>query len=45
MDRIDEPFEKRVYNFSDPMIREIYFEAEEKIKKKIMEQDSKHPVR
>ena len=42
LDKISEPFEKRVYNFSDPMIQEIYEEAEEKIKKKIKEYDSKH---
>jgi thymidylate synthase len=41
MDKIDEPFEKRVYNFSDPMIREIYAEAEAKVQKKIKEHDTR----
>jgi thymidylate synthase len=45
MARINEPFEKRVYNFSDPMIKEIYIEAENKIKIKIMEHDSEHKTR
>ena len=40
--KVDEPFEKRVYSFSDPMIREIYSEAEEKVKKKILKHDSGH---
>lgn len=42
LNRIDEPFEKRVYNFHNPMIQEIYIEAEDKIKEKIKEYDSKH---
>jgi len=35
LDRISAPFESRVYNFFDPMIQEIYNEADEKILKKI----------
>ena len=34
--------EKRVYNFHDPMIKEIYNEAEDKVKIKIKEYDSEH---
>ena len=45
MDRIDEPFENRVYKFSDPMIREIYSEAEEKVRKKIKDQDTRRETR
>jgi thymidylate synthase len=39
--RLDTPFEERVYNFFDPMIQEIYNEAEEKIRKKILQQDTR----
>jgi thymidylate synthase len=42
LSRIDEPFEKRVFNFYDPMIQEIYAEAEKKVLQKIDEYDSKH---
>jgi thymidylate synthase len=42
MSRIDEPFEKRVFNFYDPMIHEIYTEAEKKVVQKIDEYDEKH---
>jgi thymidylate synthase len=37
--RIDEPFEKRVFNFFDPEIQEIYNEAESTVQKKIEEYD------
>jgi thymidylate synthase len=40
--RIDEPFEKRVFNFNDPVIQEIYREAEDKIKRKIQRYDESH---
>ncbi len=42
LDRLDTPFEKRVYNFFDPMIQEIYLEAEENIKRKIEAYDIQH---
>ncbi|UCB44413.1 MAG: hypothetical protein JSV25_09310 [Spirochaetota bacterium] len=38
---IKKPFETRVYNFFDPMIQEIYSEAEKKIRDKIKNYDSK----
>jgi thymidylate synthase len=38
--RVDKPFETRVYNFFDPMIQQIYTEAEEKILNKIKDYDS-----
>jgi len=41
-DRRNDPFEKRVFNFFDPMIQEIYTEAEEKIQKKIAQYDETH---
>lgn len=40
--RIDEPFEKRVFNFFDPEIQEIYTEAESSVRKKIQEYDGRH---
>jgi thymidylate synthase len=40
--RIDGPFEGRVYNFFDPDIQEIYREAEEEVRRKIAEYDSRH---
>ncbi len=42
LDRLDIPFEKRVYNFFDPMVQEIYREADENIKKKIKSHDEQH---
>ncbi len=39
---LDKPFESRVYRFFDPMIQEIYREAEPGIRKKIREYDEKH---
>jgi len=42
LDRLNTPFEKRVYNFFDPMIQEIYLEADEHIKKKIKSYDAQH---
>jgi hypothetical protein len=36
-------FRDRVYCFWDPMIQEIYQEAEAKVKKKIQEYDDSHP--
>lgn len=42
LSRIDKPFETRVYNFSDPMIQQIYREAQAQIEKKIREYDSRH---
>lgn len=40
--RIEEPFEKRVFNFFDPEIQEIYNEAESTVQKKIEEYDRHH---
>lgn len=42
LDRTGEDFKKRVYNFYDPMIQEIYREAEERITNKIKEYDKRH---
>jgi len=42
LSRIDEPFQKRTYNFFDPMIQEIYNEAQDKVLKKIEDYDKKH---
>jgi len=42
LSRIDEPFEKRVFNFYDPMIQEIYTEAEKKVLQKINDYDMNH---
>jgi len=42
LDRLNTPFERRVYNFFDPMIQEIYLEADEHIKKKIKSYDVRH---
>jgi thymidylate synthase len=39
--RLGEPFHKRIYNFYDPMIHEIYQEAYEKIQRKIENYDTK----
>jgi thymidylate synthase len=39
---IDEPFEKRVFNFFDPEIQEIYTEAESTVRKKIQAYDGRH---
>jgi len=38
-----QPPEKRFYNFYDPLIQEIYSEAEEKVLKKIADYDATHP--
>ncbi len=40
-DRLDQPFENRVFRFFDPMIQDIYREAEEKVVKKIREYDAR----
>jgi thymidylate synthase len=40
--RVSEPFEKRVYNFYDSVIQEIYHEAEEKILAKMKKYDETH---
>ncbi len=42
MENIEKPFNTRVYNFFDPMIQEIYQEAEKRIIEKIKDYDSKH---
>ncbi len=42
--KVNEPFEGRVYNFFDPMIQDIYREAEEVVKEKIVNYDSQHPI-
>lgn len=39
IDRTGTPFEKRVYRFNDPMIQEIYREADEAIHRKVREHD------
>jgi thymidylate synthase len=39
---IDEPFEKRVFNFFNPEIQEIYTEAESTVRKKIQAYDGRH---
>ena len=36
------PFEKRVFNFFDPAIQEMYAEAEEAVLKKIETYDARH---
>jgi thymidylate synthase len=41
LNRLGEPFEKRVYNFSDPAIEEIYRGAEPSIREKIREYDAR----
>ena len=41
LDRLGEPFGKRVYNFSDPAIEEIYRGAEAPIRHKIREYDDR----
>ncbi len=43
--RLDAPFERRIYNFFDPVIQEIYGEATEKIKSKIRHYDEGRMVR
>jgi len=42
LQRTDQPFQNRVYNFFDHMIQEIYQEAEEKVKIKISKYDAQH---
>jgi len=42
LNHLDASFEKRVYNFFNPMIQEIYLEADENIKKKIKTYDERH---
>jgi len=42
LSRIHEPFEKRTYNFFDPMIQEIYGEARDNVLKKVEDYDRKH---
>jgi thymidylate synthase len=43
LDRTREPFERRVYNFYDSGIQEIYTEAEVKIRTKMKQYDETHP--
>ncbi|MFW6139542.1 MAG: hypothetical protein ACOC7U_10285, partial [Spirochaetota bacterium] len=45
VNNLDRPFESRVYNFFDPMIQEIYQEAEKKVKQKIKNYDSRKQMR
>lgn len=42
MARIEEPFQNRVFNFFDPIIHEIYNEAESAVQKKIQKYDEGH---
>jgi thymidylate synthase len=42
--KVSEPFEGRVFNFFEPMIQDIYREAEEVVKEKIVTYDSQHPI-
>ena len=43
IDRLDvTTFEDRVYHLSDPMIRELYDEAEADVRRKIAEYDATH---
>jgi thymidylate synthase len=42
LERVEEPFEKRVYNFYDSFIQEIYHEAEETIIAKMKRYDETH---
>jgi thymidylate synthase len=42
--RLDTPFENRVYRFNDPMIQEIYQEADRKIEEKIRRYRESHPT-
>jgi thymidylate synthase len=42
--KVSEPFEGRVYNFFEPMIQDIYREAEEVVRDKIVTYDSQHTI-
>jgi thymidylate synthase len=42
LNRIDGPFEERVFHFFDPSIQEIYREADEEVRKKIADYDARH---
>lgn len=43
LERKEMPFEKRVYRFTDPMIQEIYHEADEAIRRKMLQHDQERP--